>query len=161
MCVWRLESGKEVRTKGKYRKITNTTSKKDTAFSFPFFFFLKFFFREEFHSSLWKWTLPNPTPWSQSYSVAFALADWLADRSVEFTHRKHIFSDAHRDFLQEILTETTKNKFKMSWRPYGEPYPRTRVGRNYQKEVSIWNLYDLEGSSHPRDKLLCYIKTED
>lgn len=64
------------------------------------------------------------------YSLAFALADWLADRSVKFTHRKYHLSDAHRDFLREILTEITKNKFKMSWRPYGEPYPRTRVGRS-------------------------------
>ena len=27
-------------------------------------------------------------------------------------------------FIQEILTKTTSNKFKMTRRPYGEPYPR-------------------------------------
>lgn len=76
-------------------------------------------------------TLPIPPTLQSSWSdtLAVALADRLPDGSVEFTHRKYTSSNAYIDFLQEVLTKATSNKFKMSWRPYGEPYPRREQDR--------------------------------
>lgn len=61
-------------------------------------------------------TLPTHHTLQSSWSdtLAIALADRLADRSVEFTHGKYTLSNAYIDLLQEILTKTTSNKFKMS-----------------------------------------------